>query len=153
MHNLFRNNSLNIKGIPDRYPKYFVHCRDAGGGFTEAVVGFAYRPVEHDRLNALVKYTYFHNVPTTDQVILEDTPVEFIQRSHIGSLDLSYDLTRTLTIGGKYAYRRGEVSLDRESRQFFDNDAHLYILRGDWRCFMNYQGSSKRRHGWMSYYK
>jgi hypothetical protein len=29
------------------------------GGYTEAVVGYAYRPVNHDRLNALAKYTYF----------------------------------------------------------------------------------------------
>ena len=35
------------------------------GGYTEAVVGYAYRPIDHDRLNTLVKYTYFYNVPTT----------------------------------------------------------------------------------------
>src|SRR5207302_6794089 len=39
-----------------------------GGGYTEAVVGYAYRPVLHDRLSALVKYTYFFNVPTTDHL-------------------------------------------------------------------------------------
>jgi hypothetical protein len=38
------------------------------GGYTEGVVGYAYRPVRHDRQNALAKYTYFYNVPTTDQV-------------------------------------------------------------------------------------
>ncbi|HLQ79349.1 MAG TPA: flagellar motor protein MotB, partial [Terriglobia bacterium] len=37
------------------------------GGYTEAVVGYAYRPVLFNRLNALAKYTYFYNVPTTDQ--------------------------------------------------------------------------------------
>jgi len=60
-------------------------------------------------------------------VTLQDTPVEFIQKSHIGSIDLSYDITRTLTLGTKYAYRRGEVSLDRKDRKFFSNDAHLGI--------------------------
>ena len=34
----------------------------------EAVLGYAYRPVRNDRLNTLAKYTYFYNVPTTDQV-------------------------------------------------------------------------------------
>ena len=29
------------------------------GDYTEAVLGYAYRPVQHDRLNALLKYTYF----------------------------------------------------------------------------------------------
>ena len=38
------------------------------GGYTEAVLGYAYRPVRNDRLNTLAKYTYFYNVPTTDQI-------------------------------------------------------------------------------------
>ena len=33
------------------------------GGGTEAVIGYAYRPVANDRLSALAKYTYFYNVP------------------------------------------------------------------------------------------
>jgi flagellar motor protein MotB/long-subunit fatty acid transport protein len=103
------------------------------GGYTEAVVGYAYRPVRHDRLTALAKYTFFYNVPTTDQVIGPNTPVEFIQKSHIAALDLTYDLTSTWSIGGKYAYRLGQASLDREDRQFFDNSAHLLVLRADWR--------------------
>jgi hypothetical protein len=44
-----------------------------------------------------------------------------------------YDLTTTWSVGGKYAYRRGEVSLDREDRTFFDNTAQLYVVRTDWR--------------------
>jgi hypothetical protein len=38
------------------------------GNYTEAVLGYAYRPVRHDRLNALLKYTYFYNLPAADQV-------------------------------------------------------------------------------------
>ena len=83
------------------------------GGYTEAVVGYAYRPVQNDRLSALAKYTYFYNVPTTDQVTLQNTAAEFIQKSHIAALDLTYDLTADWSIGGKYAYRLGQVSLDR----------------------------------------
>jgi len=102
------------------------------GGYTEAVLGYAFRPVSHDRLNTLAKYTYFYNMPTTDQVTLNNTAAEYIQKSHIASLDVNYDLTRTLTVGGKYAYRLGELSLDRENEQFFDNNAHLYVARLDW---------------------
>src|SRR5439155_15638120 len=80
------------------------------GGYTEAVVGYAYRPVRNDRLNAVAKYTYFYNVPTPDQVTLQNTAVEFIQKSHIASLDLTYDLTADWSIGGKYAYRLGQAS-------------------------------------------
>ena len=39
-----------------------------GGGYTEAVIGYAYRPVNHERFKALAKYTYFYTVPTTAQV-------------------------------------------------------------------------------------
>ncbi len=102
------------------------------GGYTEAVVGYAYRPVRHDRLSALAKYTYFYNVPTTDQVGLQNTAAEFIQKSHIAALDLTFDVTANWSIGGKYAYRLGQVSLDRELPKFFDSAAQLVVLRADW---------------------
>lgn len=101
------------------------------GGYTEAVVGYGYRPVSHDRLNALVKYTYFYNVPTTDQVTLQNLAAEFIQKSHIAAVDVTYDVTPRVSIGGKYAYRLGQVSLDRENPEFFENNANLLVLRSD----------------------
>jgi hypothetical protein len=103
------------------------------GGFTEAVVGYAYRPIHNDRLNALVKYTYFFNVPTTDQLGSQNVAAEFIQKSHIAAVDVSYDITPNFTLGGKYGYRLGQVSLDRDNPQYFDNNAHLYVIRGDYR--------------------
>jgi flagellar motor protein MotB len=115
------------------------------GGFTEAVLGYAYRPVAHDRLNTLAKYTYFYNVPTTDQVTLQNTAAEYIQISHIGSIDLTYDLTHTLSVGGKYAYRLGEISLDREQQEFFDNSAALYVLRMDWEFGKNWEATAEAR--------
>jgi hypothetical protein len=105
------------------------------GGYTEAVVGYAYRPVRNDRLNALVKYTYFYNVPTTGQVGLQNTAAEFLQKSHIAAVDLTYDLTANWSVGGKYAYRMGEESLDRVHPNFFDNPAQLAVLRVDRRFF------------------
>ena len=95
------------------------------GGYTEAVLGYAFRPVRHDRLNTLIKYTYFYNVPTTDQLTLSSMAAEFIQKSHVGAVDLTYDLTPRWSIGGKYAHRRGELSLTRDNPEFFDNTADL----------------------------
>jgi hypothetical protein len=115
------------------------------GGFTEAVLGYALRPVTHDRWNALVKYTYFYNVPTTDQVTLKNTAAEFIQKSHVAAVDVTYDLTPGLSVGGKYAYRLGEISLDREDRLFFDNSAALYVLRLDWRFLDNWEAMGESR--------
>jgi flagellar motor protein MotB len=101
------------------------------GGFTEAVIGYAYRPIHHDRLNAMVKYTYFYNMPTTGQYTQSNVAAEFIQKSNIAALDVTYDLLPWLSVGGKYAYRQSQVSLDRENPEFFANNAHLYVLRSD----------------------
>jgi flagellar motor protein MotB len=116
-----------------------------GGGYTEAVVGYAYRPVRNDRLNALAKYTYFYNVPTTDQVGFQNTASAFLQKSHIAALDLTYDLTASWSIGSKYAYRIGEESLDRVNPDFFDNTAQLAVLRVDWRFLKQWDGLAEVR--------
>jgi hypothetical protein len=108
------------------------------GDYTEAVLGYAYRPVNHDRLNALLKYTYFYNVPPAGQVNGTNTASDFVQRSHIGSVDVMYDLTSRWTVGAKYAYRYGQVAQDRENRDFFDSRAHLYVLRADWHFIHNW---------------
>ena len=110
------------------------------GDFTEIVLGYGYRPVENDRLNALFKYTYFYNVPFSDpvfdpltgQLTGSSISAETIQKSDILSLDLMYDLTERWSLGGKYAHRSGEVALDRENINFIQSRADLYILRADW---------------------
>ena len=56
-------------------------------------LGYAYRPVRHDRLNALIKYTYFYNMPSPGQVTGIGAGAEYIQRSHIGAVDVMFDLT------------------------------------------------------------
>jgi hypothetical protein len=149
---LFRN-TLNLQWTPDwRLIGKFNHAFSESslgefydGGYTEGVFAFAFRPVEHDRVNALAKYTYFYNVPNTEQISLRNDALEFIQRSHVLSLDLTYDVTSYLSVGGKYAYRLGQVSLDRENPVFFDNNAHLFILRTDLRFFKYWEATLEGR--------
>jgi len=114
------------------------------GDYTEAVLGYAYRPVANDRLNALVKYTYFYNVPALDQVTAADAG-NVIQRSHIAALDVMYELTKRWTVGGKYAYRHGEVSQDRVEREFFASRAHLAVLRADWHFLHRWDALAEAR--------
>jgi flagellar motor protein MotB len=102
------------------------------GSFTEAVMGYAYRPVANDRLNALVKYTYFYNLPSSGQETVPNTAASYVQKSHIVSLDAIYDLTSRWSVGGKYAHRVGQVSQDRVNPVFFDSTANLFIVRADW---------------------
>lgn len=103
-----------------------------GGSYTEAVVGYGYRPVSNDRLNALVKYTYFYNLPSSGQELVPNTAASTIQKSHIVSVDAIYDLTARWSVGGKLARRTGQVSQDRVNPVFFDSTADLVIVRADW---------------------
>ena len=121
------------------------------GGFTEAVVGYAYRPVKHDRLNALVKYTYFFNLPTADRV--NSTSVQFLQKSHIASLDASYDVTAKWTLGVKYAYRLSQVSLDLEDPESVGtvpglNDLAMEVLEVEVMAFAAADPEARATFGW-----
>jgi uncharacterized repeat protein (TIGR01451 family) len=121
-----------------------------GGNYTEAVLGYGYRPITNDRLNMLFKYTYFYNVPTTAQVTdtvtytatgtVTNTAADFIQKSHILSIDAMYDITQKWSVGGKYAYRLGWISEDLQSPTFFESRASLYILRADWHFVGKWDG-------------
>lgn len=105
------------------------------GNFTEAVIGYAYRPVHNDRLNALIKYTFYTNDPASEQLVnnVAETTSNVGQRSHIGAVDVMYDLTKKWTVGGKYAYRHGEVSSGGSDDDYFSSRAHLYVVRADWK--------------------
>jgi hypothetical protein len=117
----------------------------SAGGYTEGVVGYAYRPVRNDRLNALVKYTYFYNVPTADQLGAQNTATQFLQKSHIAALDVTYDLTANWSVGGKYAYRLGEASVDLVQPTFFDDTAQLAVLRVDWQFLKQWDSLAEVR--------
>lgn len=100
--------------------------------YTEAVLGFGYRPVNNDRLNLLAKYTYLMDLAPFDQFTASGAQGQNQQRSHILSLDAIYDLSTRWTIGGKYAYRLGELRQGRDQGAWFDSAAHLYVARLDW---------------------
>ena len=76
---------------------------------------------------------------------IQNSPVEFIQKSHIAALDLSYDLTSNWSLGGKYAYRLGQASLDRSELKFFANTAQLAVFRVDRRFRKNWDAMAEVR--------
>ena len=102
------------------------------GDFAEVVVGYAYRPIENDRLNALLKYTFFYNLPSAGQLTNSNTLADFSQRSHVFSADAVYDLAPWLSVGGKYGLRLGQLKDNRSKDSSFESSlAHLYIARAD----------------------
>lgn len=101
------------------------------GDYIEAVTGFAYRPVDNDRLNVLFKYTYFYDLPSPGQRVGVAGVGDYSQQSHVFSLDASYDVNALLTIGGKYAFRIGELKDNTVGGDWFSSHAHLMIARAD----------------------
>lgn len=101
------------------------------GRYVETSLGFAYRPVEHDRLNALMRYTYLYDMPGVDQVSSDGSSAGDKQRSHILSVDAIYEVDANWELGGKLAYRLSETA-PRTGGPFTDNSAGLAAIRANW---------------------
>ena len=114
--------------------------------YIEGVLGFAYRPVRNDRLNVVARFNYFQDLGPVGQITAGGTGNSPKQRSVIGSVDVNFDLSDTLTIGAKYGYRQGQVSLDRTSDTFVSSNTHLGILRFDWRPVKQWDGVVEVRY-------
>ncbi len=76
--------------------------------FAEFTTGFAYRPVEHDQLNILSRYTYTRNLANDIQFSTDlFTGIPSDERAHIIAVDFAYDLFKALGIVQKLAVKRG----------------------------------------------
>lgn len=100
--------------------------------YTEGLLGFAYRPVDNDKLNALVTYNYLYDLAPTDQFTASNQKNDYQQRSHVFAFDANYDLTSRWTFGAKYAHKVGELRQGREAGEWFDSTTSLYVVRADW---------------------
>jgi hypothetical protein len=118
--------------------------RDAG--FVEGVAGIAYRPINNDRFNALVKYTYFRDTATIGQITAGGTTTAPKQRSQILSADFTFDLNKWVSVGAKYGYRFGEVALTRASNAYVSSKAHLGIIRADFHIVKKWDALAELRY-------
>ncbi len=94
------------------------------GDYADVVLGYAYRPIEDDRLNILARYRYLYDMFGQRVDGLDENGPR--QRSHVVSIDASYDISRTWTIGGKLGYRVSETAAN-DTAPFVQNDAWLAI--------------------------
>lgn len=115
------------------------------GDYVEASFGYAYRPVDNDRLNMLFKYTWLYDMPGPDQVsAVSGEEYGPAQRSHILSADITYDLVSWFSVGAKYGFRIGESRdrlIDGKNTSFSSwqsSSAHLGIIRGDLHIVRNW---------------
>ncbi|MEL7345741.1 MAG: hypothetical protein AAFN59_12920, partial [Pseudomonadota bacterium] len=101
------------------------------GEYTRLRLGYAYRPIENERLNLLFSYEYLNDLPGEDQIDANGNVDGPQQRSHVLSVNGSYDLTQRLTFGGKLGYRSSEIA-DRGTDVFTSDTATLGVARLDW---------------------
>ncbi|SFI52759.1 TonB-dependent receptor [Aerobium aerolatum] len=107
--------------------------------YAETSLGWAYRPVDNDRLNALFKYTWLYDLPGNGQRVSGATGEMYApaQRSHILSADFTYDLVPWLSVGAKYGVRLAEVKYRTDAvgypfeTEWQRSSAHLGIIRAD----------------------
>jgi hypothetical protein len=118
------------------------------GQLIEGTYGFAYRPVDSDRLNALVKYTFLFDNPGAGQVTVDQTLDAASQRSHIFNADVSYDITPKVTIGAKYGFRIGDIKERTAGARWTSSQAHLGIIRADWHVVHEWDAVAEGRMLW-----
>ncbi len=139
-HNWLARNHLAYMLNPDwrmRLQLDFAFSDSSDGSafdadFVEAIAGYAYRPTNNDRFNALLEYKYLADQAPSDQFTAGGLQNEFEQRSHVFAVDATYDLTPRWSIGGKYAIRVGELRAGRGEGDWFRSKAQLAIMRLDW---------------------
>jgi outer membrane protein OmpA-like peptidoglycan-associated protein len=121
------------------------------GDYTEGVLGAAYRPVDNDRWNTLVKYTYMYDLPSPGQLspssgygggsnLYASTVADYSQKNQVFSIDTIYDVNPWLSIGAKYGYRWGSLKPTRTAGDWFDSTADLMVLRGEWHFVRHWSG-------------
>ncbi|MBK6895656.1 MAG: OmpA family protein [Alphaproteobacteria bacterium] len=117
--------------------------------YIEFGLGYAYRPVENDRLNALIRYEYLSDLASPDQLDGSRTGEanDYEQRSHVFSADAIYDVTPKLAVGGKVGYRFGEIRDNTvEDSEFFDSQALLLIGRMDYEVLKSWEMTGEVRY-------
>ena len=125
------------------------------GDYTEGVLGAAFRPVDNDRWNTLIKYTYMYDLPSAGQLspssglpvpgingggLFAPTVPDYSQKSQVFSIDTIWDVTPWLSVGGKYGYRWGSLKPTRVAGNWFNSSADLMVLRGEWHFVRNWSG-------------
>jgi hypothetical protein len=95
--------------------------------FVESGVGFAYRPVRHDRLNVIGKYTFLYDLPNESQGLFRTD-----ERAHVISLEALYDLTKSWTVGSAIKTKLAENRVDRNSGSWLKTQTSFAALRASY---------------------
>ena len=103
--------------------------------FAEAGLGFAYRPVDNNRWNSLFKYTYLYDLPSLGQ---DENTVD--QRSNILAAESLYQINQRWKVGGKLAWRNGELRERRDGGEWYESNTRFAAIRGRYHWISNWDG-------------
>ena len=129
LHKLAEHSRLSARlnlGITDD-----AGSNDALGRFAEFDVGYAYRPVTHDRLQLLARYSYLHDVATFGQLLRPEHPGD--ERAHVVSADALWELSGRWHLGARFALKRGDFRLEKGQGDWLELNQRLSGVR------LNYQ--------------
>lgn len=99
--------------------------------YFEASVAAAYRPVDNDKVNALLHAAYFHDAPGVSALDTDDASLTKKHRGFVISADANYDLNEHFTLGGKLGMRVSE-SADVGTNNWTDSSIGLGVVRLDY---------------------
>lgn len=111
------NQDLSFLGRANFGNSRFLDPSDLTARFLEFSTGLAYRPVDSDRLNWLMRYTLFHERANDAQFEGADSGLVAVDElSHIVSLEGAYELTKYFQVVEKWAYRLSTLNTSTVSR-------------------------------------
>ncbi len=139
------NQDLSYLGKIDYGRSAFLDPDDIPADFMEFSTGFAYRPVENDRLNLLTRYSYLRDFGSDFQFGSDlFGGVELNEIAHILSLDVAYELNRWIGIVEKLAYKNSILKSNVANEVILHN--YLWVSRVNyhvtrkWDLALEYRG-------------
>ena len=112
------------------------------GRFVEFDIGFALRPIAHDEINALAKYSFLYDLGSSGQLGPNGrSPDQLEERSHVLSAEVLYDVSGVKTggidldgveLGAKIAGKFGEQRVF-ESGDWYDTKLAFASVRARYR--------------------
>lgn len=127
--------------------------------FTEFTTGAAYRPIAHDKLNILTRYTYTRDIANDIQFSTPlFTGIETDETAHIFAIDFAYDLFKYMGLVQKLAYKRAIYDNEFDGGSLglnyflWANRLNFHVTRKwdlalEYRSLWQWGGSEALRHG------
>ncbi|MEP4249958.1 hypothetical protein [Tateyamaria sp.] len=113
------------------------------GTYADVVLGYAFRPIDNERLNILASYRYFlDTVGQEVDGVFDSGPV---QESHVLSVEANYDLNERWTIAGKLG-GRSTTSAPNSDSIMTSNDAWLAVANARYHLVHRWDVLLEARH-------